>query len=602
MKRSKDISLFKIALFLCIALYFGDHLIAAVFFVLLLIDNRKDAFLFLVLYVFLFFLNSLRYDLIPIGIAEERRNGYVIVDKLFYKSIVFDDGIFEGDILYFDVPGKLNDTASQIRKNILFKTDDFIKIGTFSLRRWIMVRIESYPPLLKDILLKMIFNRYPESETSIELGYGLSAYYFFRKVSKRSKKLCFLLIFLFSVVFSFPIRFYLLIPDLFLSLFELRKDERFAIKLILIMTLNYELLKNPSFLLPFLFDLYSIFSLDISFKTYLALLSAELFGEFDLFDVFFFDISRNFKIFLFLICILNIFFPFLSTSVLFFGKMLSFIQKIDIPIRGELDLIWLIVFISLCRHAFMDTRWKKFLLLIFLILFPLRDPFLQVGFIDVGQGDSAYIKMPFSRSCILIDTGSPYNYYKLKRFLLKKGIYQIDELIITHNDSDHNGNIEALKEDFKVKEVIERGRDLEYHGLFFDHLDAGVYDNDNDNSLVYLLDVQGLSFLFTGDISAKVERKLADTYDLKGIDVLKASHHGSKTGTSEYFVSKLLPRFCILSTSGQYGHPHKEVLDVLDRYKAEIYSTNLSSSIVFFPGRLFSFITTGKCEFVIIRS
>lgn len=92
MKRSKDISLFKIALFLCIALYFGDHLIAAVFFVLLLIDNRKDAFLFLVLYVLLFFLNSLRYDLIPIGIAEERRNGYVIVDKFFYKSIVFDDG------------------------------------------------------------------------------------------------------------------------------------------------------------------------------------------------------------------------------------------------------------------------------------------------------------------------------------------------------------------------------------------------------------------------------------------------------------------------------------------------------------------------------
>ena len=219
------------------------------------------------------------------------------------------------------------------------------------------------------------------------------------------------------------------------------------------MALNYELLKNPSFLLPFLFDLYSIFSLDISFKTYLALLSAELFGEFDLFDVFFFDISRNFKIFLFLICILNIFFPFLSTSVLFFGKMLSFIQKIDIPIRGELDLLWLIVFISLCRHAFMDARWKKFLLLIFLILFPLKDPFLQVGFIDVGQGDSAYIKIPFSRSCILIDTGSPYNYYKLKRFLLKKGIYQIDELIITHNDSDHNGNIETLKEDFQVKEI-----------------------------------------------------------------------------------------------------------------------------------------------------
>lgn len=602
MKRSKDISPFKIALFLCIALYFRDHRIALILLILLGTDNRKDAFLFLVLYVFLYVLNANRIDMIPIGIVEEVRNSYAIVDKLFYKVIVFDEGLKAGDILCFAKRLPINDTVTQISKNILFKGSGSIKIASFSLRYMLIQRYNAYPAEVKNIILRMVYNRYPEAESSLELGYGLSAYYFFKKLSKKYRLFCLILLILFSIFFCFPIRFYLLFLDLFLERFDLRKDEKCAYKLLFIMALNYELLKNPSFLLTFLFDLYSIFSIDLSFKTYLAILSAELFGQFDLFDVFFFELTRNFKIFLFLLSLLNIAFPFLSSFVLFLGRIFSFFQKIDIPIRGSLGLFRLLVFSLLCHISSFDKHWKQFLLLICLILSPLKDPFAQVGFIDVGQGDSAFIRLPFRKSCVLIDTGSPYNYYKLKKFLFKEGIYRIDHLIITHNDSDHNGNIDALKKDFKVKEVIEQGKDIEYHGLFFDHLDAGVYDNDNDNSLVYLLDVNGISFLFTGDISAKVERKLVDTYDLHDLDVLKTSHHGSRTGTSEYFVSKLLPRIAILSTSGQYGHPHKEVLDILERYKVDTFSTNLSSSIVFFPGRLFCFIISGKYEFVIIRS
>ena len=389
---------------------------------------------------------------------------------------------------------------------------------------------------------------------------------------------------------------------LFLDLFDLRKDERFALKLIALMAVNAELLRNPSFLLAFLFDLYRIFSLDIGFKTYLALLSGILFGEFDLFDMFLFSLSRGCKIFLLEISLLSLFMPFLSPVLLSLGKGFSFLQKLDLPVRGKLPVLFVFLFFDLCRTSRFREEWKKFLLLIFLVLIPFRDPLMQVDFIDVGQGDAEMIKMPFFKSCILIDTGSAYNYGKLKKFLCKKGIYKIDLLIITHDDSDHNSNVDALKKDFDVKETVLKGRDIKYHGISLKYLYSGTYDNDNDNSLVYLLDVEGDSFLFTGDISATVERRLIDRCGLSSVDFLKASHHGSKTGSSEYFIANLLPKYAVLSTSGQYGHPHREVLEILGKYRVKTFSTAMSSSICVFPGRFFSFIATGKNEFVIIRS
>ncbi|MBR4470577.1 MAG: hypothetical protein IKS54_04605 [Erysipelotrichaceae bacterium] len=126
------------------------------------------------------------------------------------------------------------------------------------------------------------------------------------------------------------------------------------------------------------------------------------------------------------------------------------------------------------------------------------------------------------------------------------------------------------------------------------------YDNDNDNSLVYYLDVKGIDFLFTGDISSEAERDLVRRYGPLNIDILKVSHHGSKTATSPFFVSSVLPKIAVISTSGMYDHPSKEVLETLNRYMVRIFSTKESSTVtVYFTG-LFSFVKTGKNEFVII--
>ena len=307
------------------------------------------------------------------------------------------------------------------------------------------------------------------------------------------------------------------------------------------------------------------------------------------------------RIFLFLFSFLVLLCPFLEGVYLSLIRIFSRLLSFDLPIRGTVSLFGIILLISIFRQFHIQKGVGQYVILLLVTLLPIHDPFFHVSFIDVGQGDSIMIKKPFRHSCTLIDTGSPFNYYKLKTFLFQQGIYQIDHLIITHNDSDHNGNVEALKEDFKVKDIVTQGRDIEYFGLFLDHLDLLEFDNDNDNSLVYLMKVKSLSFLFTGDISKKAERDLILRHGPLDVDILKVSHHGSKTGSSDLFISQILPAVSVISTSGLYGHPNKEVLDVLNSYKSRFFLTSESGTVSVYITRFLSFIKTVKYEFVIIR-
>ena len=236
-----------------------------------------------------------------------------------------------------------------------------------------------------------------------------------------------------------------------------------------------------------------------------------------------------------------------------------------------------------------------------LILSPLNNPLMNVCFIDVGQGDSALIKYPLSKSSILIDTGSEYNYYKLKKTLYEKGLYSIDYLIISHDDTDHNGNIDNLMNDFNIRNVVAKGEDISLKNLDFTYFDLGINDNDNDNSLVYMVNIDGYDFLFTGDISKKIENKLIRDYGPLNVDFLKVSHHGSRTGTSSFMIGNTLPQYAIISTSGMYNHPHFETLDTLDNYLVKYYITRDCGNVDIYFSNILDFIKTGNNDFVIIN-
>ena len=115
--------------------------------------------------------------------------------------------------------------------------------------------------------------------------------------------------------------------------------------------------------------------------------------------------------------------------------------------------------------------------------------------------------------------------------------------------------------------------------LYF--LQTKKYDNENDNSNVIYTELNGYKFMFMGDAGVEKEKDILEKYNLSNIDVLKVGHHGSKTSSSKEFINEINPNYSIISVgkNNRYGHPNKEVLNVLEDSK--IYRTDEDGSIMF---------------------
>ena len=115
----------------------------------------------------------------------------------------------------------------------------------------------------------------------------------------------------------------------------------------------------------------------------------------------------------------------------------------------------------------------------------------------------------------------------------------------------------------------------------FYFLQTKVYDNENDNSNVIYTELNGYKFMFMGDASITTEKEILNNYNLPDIDVLKVGHHGSRTSSGEEFINEITPKYSIISVGkkNRYGHPNKEVLNILD--KSKIYRTDKDGSIMF---------------------
>ena len=112
-------------------------------------------------------------------------------------------------------------------------------------------------------------------------------------------------------------------------------------------------------------------------------------------------------------------------------------------------------------------------------------------------------------------------------------------------------------------------------------LQTKEYDNENENSNVIYMELNGYKFMFMGDASVTTEKEIMNKYNLPDIDVLKVGHHGSKTSSSKEFINVINPKYSIISVgkNNSYGYPNKEVLENLENSK--IYRTDLDGSIMF---------------------
>ena len=344
-----------------------------------------------------------------------------------------------------------------------------------------------------------------------------------------------------------------------------------------------------------------------------------------------------------------IFVPFI-TFIVFPVSLFSFIMPITEPLFKFIITI-LEIMVSFCDKYFTISfiipymnfyvlflyylflfyvlRFKTLKLLIFvfifLIFFSYKKLFVSyytVTALNVGQGDSLLLELPYNRLNVLIDTGGSIRYFKdewhinnnskgisdrtLIPYLKSIGVHKLNYLILTHGDYDHMGEAINLVENFKVEKVIfncgefnELEQDLikvlvkkkilyyscikelniDDNKLYF--LNNKDYGNENDNSSVIYTELNNHKFLFMGDAGVEVEEDLIKKYNLTDIDVLKVGHHGSKTSSSKEFIDEINPKYSIISVgkNNRYGHPNKEVLDNLKDSK--IYRTDEDGSIMF---------------------
>ena len=81
---------------------------------------------------------------------------------------------------------------------------------------------------------------------------------------------------------------------------------------------------------------------------------------------------------------------------------------------------------------------------------------------------------------------------------------------------------------------------------------------------------------FTGDIPKEILERIIS----KQCKILKISHHGSKTGTNQEVLDQARPDIAIIELGkNSYGHPHKEVLDLLKSKSIEVYRTDTDGQV-----------------------
>ncbi|HQU83846.1 MAG TPA: ComEC/Rec2 family competence protein, partial [Pyrinomonadaceae bacterium] len=360
---------------------------------------------------------------------------------------------------------------------------------------------------------------------------------------------------------------------------------------------------------------------------------------------------------------------FFNYLLLAFPKMFveNDLASIRIPIySGLMKVVYFLYFIPILIFAILLFHWKPFELeddlknsvwtkksiqfstgffsicLLLIIFHPFSAPSangrLQVDFLDVGQGDSAFVTFPNGET-MLIDGGGKINFNKnyiksedseepeiferdsqtigeavVSEFLWQKGYSKVDYILASHADTDHIQGLTDVAKNFKVKaaffgrtpakdedfiELLEvlkkrnipmitlsRGDVLEFEKAFVEILypekdESEFAVSDNNHSLVLRISFGSKKFLFTGDIEKETENFLSKNPSLLQSNVIKTAHHGSKTSSIQDFISSTNAEYAIISVGkhSQFGHPHKEVVERWKNSGAKIYKTGEKGTI-----------------------
>ena len=230
---------------------------------------------------------------------------------------------------------------------------------------------------------------------------------------------------------------------------------------------------------------------------------------------------------------------------------------------------------------------------------------------DVGQGDA--ILAVYKNIQILTDGGSDNAVLDCLGRHLPFWDREIELVVLTHPERDHYGGLIEVFRRYKVDnflynnvvsgskgyQVLENAvgssgarliNPIDSPGLRLEMMQLdilspkqtesevlGVQSDSGFNtlSIVTKLSLGSFDALLTGDAPPEVSDGLAQGSGINSVEYIKISHHGSKNGVTNNLLKAFDPKIAVISVGkNSYGHPHKEILDMLNKLGIRIFRTD----------------------------
>ncbi len=281
----------------------------------------------------------------------------------------------------------------------------------------------------------------------------------------------------------------------------------------------------------------------------------------------------------------------------------------------------------------MRILWKNIylglsltLIAIWMAVFAYPEKKLHLIACDVGQGDA--ILVVYGTTQILIDGGATNKVIDCLGRHMPFWDRKIEVVLLTHPQLDHFGGLREVFRRFQVERFVATSLDSSSQAyqalirmvggsgvevvnpttgmvirsglLYLDivwpssdfQIAAGGVSRDNilgafiskknpnDFSVVANLRLGEFDALLTGDIGPKIISEIIQTGKVRDVEYIKIPHHGSKNGLTKELLDAAMPEVAVISVGkNSFGHPHKQILDLLKEYNIQVKRTDENGDV-----------------------
>jgi competence protein ComEC len=238
----------------------------------------------------------------------------------------------------------------------------------------------------------------------------------------------------------------------------------------------------------------------------------------------------------------------------------------------------------------------------------------RVEVLDIGQGLSVLIRT--AHHTVLFDTGPRWQggdagQTTIVPILKSQGIFSLDQLILSHPDSDHVGGADSVAKAIAIQHTFtgfdhpnsvgcSQGQHWIWDQVQFEFLyprpETPSSDSTrlssrqrshqrNNHACVLRVSSGQHSVLIPADIEAAAEEELVEEsksarVNLKS-EVVVAAHHGSRTSSTENFIVASQARYVVFSAGwrNHFHHPHPDVIQRWNTSGASAYRTDQDGAV-----------------------